>query len=685
MTRNEEARELMRRLHQTRFATLPHYCRAVDNPGKEDVAEWRVWTQRKTTPDQVRIENHLRHLVTRDARILHVGIGNSSLARLMCPLVAQVEGITRYHEEADFAADLGISNYHVKTVNKYGEELLDHKPIFDFIIDNGANGFACCLFHFCRLMVHYRAMLRQGGVFLSAEPGLSWVADGDSGWAISWDDWVCLSRALGLRARRLDSFVYAMERPRSGERHSMCAMPILMYHSIAERGPAPLARYRVAPKAFAAQLKFLRQSGYQALSLDEWAACIARCEPPQGKRVIITFDDGYKDFLTGALPALLDTGFAATLFVVTGKVGLTADSDADENGALPLMDWDDLRHIRSHGVAVQSHCAKHANLLEMSDEAIDRDAREAQARLRAELGVEATMIAFPWGLSDARTRNALARSGYTIGLAASGGMSSLADDVMNLPRVEIYGDDQPEDFARKIVAAEHSVAPMPPADRRQAQSSLVGLAPDAAAALAERTAVLLDEIVSLRAAVARALVPPGTVAKRLGGLFALPVTPAPVAVAPYRPLCAGIWLGFQRTAQVSLAVRQRDAGDGEASHAVIFAFSGNSTFFTVEAQTSWAELSGCEGFRLAAVVEPSRPVSGHAVLRLPTVNGGARDFEFLRFDLLPGRRLVELAGELRFGDLRDTDQARDPLLLIFFDSAVPLTLDVDDLTFDFLK
>src|SRR5262249_50292110 len=152
-----------------------------------------------------------------------------------------------------------------------------------------------------------------------------------------------------------------------------------------------------------------------------------------GKPVIITFDDGYKDFFLSAMPILEEVGFRATVFVVTSKVGGLADWDAVSSPA-PLMDWNELRALHGSGHWIGSHWNLHRDLTRMSDEAIGRDSVEARMILRRELRTEVTAVAFPWGKSDARVRRALAMSGYNAGLGVVSSLSSLSDDILNLPR-----------------------------------------------------------------------------------------------------------------------------------------------------------------------------------------------------------------------------------------------------------
>jgi peptidoglycan/xylan/chitin deacetylase (PgdA/CDA1 family)/SAM-dependent methyltransferase len=235
-------------------------------------------------------------------------------------------------------------------------------------------------------------------------------------------------------------------------------VPILMYHNIADDGNPQLSRYRVSPADFQQQMRHLRRLGYHSITVADWANRIASGTPVPGRPVIITFDDACKNFITHAAPILEAADFRATIFVVTGKVGGTADWDAAWPPLIDLMDWDDLRNLAQRGFELASHTVTHANLGLLPDEAIVSDSIAARATLREHLGTDVTDIAFPFGVHDDRVRAALARGGYRVGLADDGiRFSSLGDDLMCLPRVGISGHSDLGTFARRLETPDRSV------------------------------------------------------------------------------------------------------------------------------------------------------------------------------------------------------------------------------------
>ncbi len=213
--REEGARLLMGRLGEnSRFGCLPHNCEADVSPGVHDLPTWRIWTRRATTPGQLRIEDQLENLVNTSSFILHVGAGNSSLGRRFAPRVSGVLGTTISEEERIFSESLGIPKYTVVVSNKFTVEMDHIEGPFDFIVDSNPSGFACCLFHFSRMMISYAELLRKnGGLLLTDRQGLGWVCDGNHpNWSFGWSEWEKLGEILHMPVQHVTEDIFSMQR-----------------------------------------------------------------------------------------------------------------------------------------------------------------------------------------------------------------------------------------------------------------------------------------------------------------------------------------------------------------------------------------------------------------------------------------------------------------------------------------
>ena len=97
---------------------------------------------------------------------------------------------------------------------------------------------------------------------------------------------------------------------------------VLMYHSVAEFPTPPRTRTgSPSPRApLEAQLRWLRRRGLRGVSVGELLR--ARAAGRGAGLVGLTFDDGYTDFVTQALPLLRRHDCTATLFVLPGRLGV---------------------------------------------------------------------------------------------------------------------------------------------------------------------------------------------------------------------------------------------------------------------------------------------------------------------------------------------------------------------------
>jgi peptidoglycan/xylan/chitin deacetylase (PgdA/CDA1 family) len=212
-----------------------------------------------------------------------------------------------------------------------------------------------------------------------------------------------------------------------------------MYHRIAPEGRLQTARWRLAPRAFEDQLRYLRESGFHTPHLHDWAEALRSRRALPERAVLLTFDDGYLDFYQYARPLLRRYGLRALVFVVSDCVGKTNLWDGAYGEVLPLMDWAQLREIQREGSAIGSHSATHAPLTALSPEAVVRQAASSRAALAHELGGPIDAFAYPYGDCDAAVQHAVGACGYTFGLTAQSRAAAPRDALLALPRIEVHG------------------------------------------------------------------------------------------------------------------------------------------------------------------------------------------------------------------------------------------------------
>lgn len=169
---------------------------------------------------------------------------------------------------------------------------------------------------------------------------------------------------------------------------------ILTYHSLDSSG-SPIS---VDPAVWREQVVWLATGPVPVVPLEELAGRTSDVDA-----IALTFDDGFANFTTEALPALKNYGLPATVFVPSDHVGRTnAWSGRVDPGIpeLPLMDWPDLARAVEAGIKTGGHGRTHLRLTTLASEALADEVGESAERLFRELGQRPTTFAYPYGVYD---------------------------------------------------------------------------------------------------------------------------------------------------------------------------------------------------------------------------------------------------------------------------------------------
>jgi peptidoglycan/xylan/chitin deacetylase (PgdA/CDA1 family) len=227
-------------------------------------------------------------------------------------------------------------------------------------------------------------------------------------------------------------------------------LPILMYHSIAERGPAGLATWRVTPSRLDDHLRFLRERGYSSVTLEQWRTARDRRRQLRGRPVLLTFDDGYQDFADTAWPLLRKYGFSAIVYLVTDRIGGKNDWDDCEGHELPLMDWETIRSLRDEGVEFGSHTCTHPSLTALTPAEVVHEGLRSRRVLEERLGGPIRSIAYPSGDQDPVVEHLMGGCGYRFGLTCRPEVGRYTDALLDLPRLNVDPSLTPEGLAQEM-------------------------------------------------------------------------------------------------------------------------------------------------------------------------------------------------------------------------------------------
>ncbi len=306
----------------------------------------------------------------------------------------------------------------------------------------------------------------------------------------------------GLRRLRALAYEWSGTNRRARARLDGSRAAVLMYHRVLPRAQAEQRVVEpgmfVTPETFARHLDWLAQQ-FRVLPLHEIASRLADGAALPPTACAITFDDGWRDNLDFALPALERAGLPATIFLVSERVGtpgvfwpdevsrrlsglpeaerravarelgaahasdpvqavLAAWKDLSEADREPrlerlraaaadpippereLLDWEEVERLAQAGIDLESHCATHAILtgLPRSDAASELSRSLAQLRERGH--ARHALLAYPSGANDSHVRELAREAGYRAAVTVENGLASRRSDPLALPRLGLHDD-----------------------------------------------------------------------------------------------------------------------------------------------------------------------------------------------------------------------------------------------------
>jgi len=218
-------------------------------------------------------------------------------------------------------------------------------------------------------------------------------------------------------------------------------VPVLMYHRIDNDVPRDAVGrdLTIAPGAFAAQLRYLRARHIAAITASDLVARLARGERPRNV-VVLTFDDGYADAATAALPLLRSYGARGTFYVSSGFIG-----------TLHHLSWQQMRALRSGGMEVACHGTFHLDLSTLDRAGQMREAGGCMQRFARFLGApEPQTYAYPAGKFDATTESVMREIGMRAAFTEISGDVDGLTRPYALPRQRVRHDDDIARFAALV-------------------------------------------------------------------------------------------------------------------------------------------------------------------------------------------------------------------------------------------
>lgn len=227
-------------------------------------------------------------------------------------------------------------------------------------------------------------------------------------------------------------------------------LSVLCYHNIDLAKPKDTP-YSVTSSLFEHQILALEKAGFTFVSMERVRKYYDSGEPLPAKSILLTFDDGRYDVYEHAYPMLRSLGIPWAIFVYPSGI--------NAGHARNFMNWDDVRELAAHGVAIGSHSWDHpyltkppANVATPADYAswLDRELIASKQTIEKEIGLQVYAFATPFGALDGIVQKRIAASGYSLSFNIYGSENDLKSDPLYLNRILVVAKDSPEALVKRL-------------------------------------------------------------------------------------------------------------------------------------------------------------------------------------------------------------------------------------------
>jgi len=209
--------------------------------------------------------------------------------------------------------------------------------------------------------------------------------------------------------------------PQPGWRPYTGPVPILVYH---ELGPvpagAPFPGLYVSYSDFSAEMAWLHQNGYAAVTLDEVMNAWFHGGTLPHKPIVITFDNGYPPQVTFAPRVMARYGWPGVLNEIT------------EDHLHPREIWP----IIHMGWEVDSHSLTHPDLTELDASELQAQVAGSRRYLQRTFHIPVNSFCYPSSRYDSAVIAAVQAAGYTNAVTENPGYATSSEPYL-LPRFEI--------------------------------------------------------------------------------------------------------------------------------------------------------------------------------------------------------------------------------------------------------
>jgi len=228
------------------------------------------------------------------------------------------------------------------------------------------------------------------------------------------------------------------------------------YHGVTEnvtRDASNSKGLHVNAQRFARHMDFL-QKRYHLTSLKQFIKARHNGDCLPDYSMVLTFDDGFRNFLTVAAPILAARKIPATVFLITDKAAERNGSSLEANWSSEddrrYLSWGEAKQLQRQGFEFGSHTCSHPGLLTISAAESRHELKHSRDDLVNNLEVDTPALSYPKGqYSDLLAVDA-SKVGYACAVTTDRGLNEFDHDLFTLGRALIGDFDDEASLAVRV-------------------------------------------------------------------------------------------------------------------------------------------------------------------------------------------------------------------------------------------
>ena len=217
-------------------------------------------------------------------------------------------------------------------------------------------------------------------------------------------------------------------------------LPIIMYHSLLK---SQKSTYIVHPNIFEEDLKYIQSKGYSTITMTELINYVYNDASLPEKPIIITFDDGYYNNLSYAVPLLHKYNMKAVVSIVGEYSDRYTESD-EANPNYGYLRWKDINELITDGcIEFQNHtynshsmnngrngCKKTSSeSAEHYSNFLSNDLNKLQEEFRNNCnGYQPNTFTYPFGAVSKESNSIVKDLGFKASLSCTSGINIITKD-----------------------------------------------------------------------------------------------------------------------------------------------------------------------------------------------------------------------------------------------------------------